>query len=410
MKNYYEILGVEFNATKEDIKKSYREMAKKYHPDKHQQQDEDIKYYEERFKLINEAYEVLSNDNKRSLYDIELKGYQEREKRRNERRQQQNNSHHQQKSETNKTQHSYKKTDEENYRYQYNTEDINSDSYRYTTNREKSRRHSGSRVKDDSFFKSVKKSYQEVKKDESKAPFTKRHKDINKKLYKKYANKIDTDEQVQVFAFTMLKGVVHITYEALYQLSKLRFITKDNVIKYIIRNRRLAAFVLATIMISSLSSQSKTVEFADDVYIPAGQYQTIQDDNNQVLLKKVYVVNDGDSLSTLSNMSDTSIKDIKRANNLTSDAIFVGETLLIPYIIDKGNLENYTTTIHTNNMSIKEIAKLYSTDEDTLIRLNKDAIEVVNGKTYILTQEIVVPNFNKENINQNNLNKVKTYK
>lgn len=410
MINYYEILGIDFNATKDEIKKGYREMAKKYHPDKHTKPGEDAKYYEEKFKIINEAYEVLSSDEQKNLYDIKLKGYQEREQRRAERRKK-STSQSQQKTETRKTNNSYDETyNQDSYGTRYNTENINDSNYRYTTNRKKSKRHSGSRVKDDSFFKSVRKSYQEVKKDESKVPFTKRHKNINKQLNRKFAQKIDMDEQFQIFAFTMLKGIVHITYEALFQLSQLRYIHKDNVIKYLIRNRRLASLILASVMISSLGSQTKTVEFTDDIYIPAGEYQTIQEDNDSILLKKVYTVNDGDSLSTLSNMSDTSINDIKRVNNLSSDIIFVGETLLIPYTIDKTNLDNYTTTVYTNGMSIKDIANLYSTDEDTIIRLNKDAVEMVNGKTYILTQEIVVPNFNKESINQINSNKVKTYK
>ena len=64
-RDYYEILGVQKNASKEEIKKAYRKQALKYHPDK----NPGDKSAEEKFKEAAEAYEVLSNDEKRSRYD-----------------------------------------------------------------------------------------------------------------------------------------------------------------------------------------------------------------------------------------------------------------------------------------------------------------------------------------------------
>jgi len=65
-KDYYEILGVEKNATLDEIKKSYRRLALKWHPDKNQDNPEST----EKFKSITEAYEVLSNPTKRRNYDM----------------------------------------------------------------------------------------------------------------------------------------------------------------------------------------------------------------------------------------------------------------------------------------------------------------------------------------------------
>ncbi|MBN1633853.1 MAG: J domain-containing protein [Ignavibacteria bacterium] len=64
-KDYYKILGVEKKASKDEIKRAFRKLAMKYHPDK----AKGDKTAEEKFKEVNEAYEVLSNDEKRKKYD-----------------------------------------------------------------------------------------------------------------------------------------------------------------------------------------------------------------------------------------------------------------------------------------------------------------------------------------------------
>ncbi|MBS7615442.1 molecular chaperone DnaJ [Candidatus Bathyarchaeota archaeon] len=64
-KDYYEVLGVSRNATKEEIKDAYRKLALQYHPDRNKSPDA-----EEKFKEISEAYAVLSDDEKRAQYDM----------------------------------------------------------------------------------------------------------------------------------------------------------------------------------------------------------------------------------------------------------------------------------------------------------------------------------------------------
>lgn len=64
-RDYYEVLGVDKNASEDDIKKAYRKMAMKYHPDRNPDNAE----AEENFKEVNEAYEILSNSSKRTQYD-----------------------------------------------------------------------------------------------------------------------------------------------------------------------------------------------------------------------------------------------------------------------------------------------------------------------------------------------------
>ena len=65
-KDYYDILGVPQNTSKEDIKRAYHILAHQFHPDKN-------KGNEKRFKEINEAYRILSGDKSRAQYDLNYK-------------------------------------------------------------------------------------------------------------------------------------------------------------------------------------------------------------------------------------------------------------------------------------------------------------------------------------------------
>lgn len=66
MTDYYEVLGVQKNASAEEIKKAYRNLAFKYHPDR----NPDDKVAEEKFKQISAAYDVLGDETKRRNYDL----------------------------------------------------------------------------------------------------------------------------------------------------------------------------------------------------------------------------------------------------------------------------------------------------------------------------------------------------
>jgi molecular chaperone DnaJ len=66
-RDYYDVLGVPKNASEDDIKKAYRKLAMKHHPDRNQ--GDGAKAAEEKFKEAKEAYEMLSDAQKRAAYD-----------------------------------------------------------------------------------------------------------------------------------------------------------------------------------------------------------------------------------------------------------------------------------------------------------------------------------------------------
>ena len=66
MKNHYQTLGVRPDATSEQIKSSYRRLSLKFHPDKNRGN----LFFEERFQEIQEAYNILSNPEKRKIFDL----------------------------------------------------------------------------------------------------------------------------------------------------------------------------------------------------------------------------------------------------------------------------------------------------------------------------------------------------
>ncbi|WML33888.1 DnaJ domain-containing protein [Clostridium sp. OS1-26] len=71
MKDYYKVLEIQVTATKDEIKKAFRTLAKKYHPDKNRGDENALR----KFQDINEAYQVLSDEDSRKEYDKKLSNF-----------------------------------------------------------------------------------------------------------------------------------------------------------------------------------------------------------------------------------------------------------------------------------------------------------------------------------------------
>lgn len=124
MSNLYEILEVSEKASKEVIDKAYHVLAKKYHPDL--QKGEEKQNAEEKMKQINEAYEILGNEEKRKEYDSNLKEKREQEKIIEEqKRQEQINKYQQEKIQEQLQNEEYYKNEKQNINEYANTAENN---------------------------------------------------------------------------------------------------------------------------------------------------------------------------------------------------------------------------------------------------------------------------------------------
>lgn len=375
-KNYYQILGISINANEEEIKKAYRKKARQYHPDKYNSMnisESEQNYYEEKFKEVGEAYEVLSNSRKRREYNIEY------------------NQFYCQTTEEYASRQKY--TEHNNFRdnfrnnYEGTTEDSN-ENQKYTSHK--------------NFAEKLKDAYDKVKTEEKQNSFTKRHRKLNRKIDKNFNS--DRDTLGKKVAFNLGSGTIHVFYETFYQLDKLKMIREDNLSKFIVRNRILFVGILCSVIIGNILENFK-VDYQNEPHqvnsiSNEGTYEadkntiTIENDNiSYISLRRKYTVGDGDTLSQLAEDSQTSMDDIKKLNNLESDLLYYKDEIEVPYIINKEDLQYYTMTVPTNGKSIYDLATLYETDVDTLHKLNEEAITDVFDTFIIITDNILVPNF-----------------
>jgi LysM repeat protein len=245
--------------------------------------------------------------------------------------------------------------------------------------------------------------YREVKDEEQEHPFRERHHNLNKNFYREYAKKADTVPKVIVFY--MAKGTAHVTSEFLYQIDKLKYFTQDSIPKYVIRNRNMAGVVLSAVILTNIigGTSVKTAPVPDlpvttieeTVDEEMSTIETAQE-NTTIILTRNYTVQGGDTLSALSYESGSSMAAINNMNGYSNDndRIYYKDTMKIPYAVNLEDLQYYTQTITVNNKSLSDIADDFNTDVETLIRLNSEAIETIQGSGYIIMSDtLIVPNF-----------------
>lgn len=383
-KDYYVILGVSRTASEDEIKKAYRNLAKEYHPDKHQgATPEEMAYYEEKFKQVHEAYEQIGNESKndnRAQYNKKYDAYQERQERRRKAREEQFRS--------------------ERTRTESSSQRQRTTSHTKTTQQEKVEEPSMRK-----FAQDIKQAWQEVRQEEKKQPFFKRHKTLNGKIYRNFHKKNGTTADEIIYA--MKNGTLHIFAETLFQLEKLTHITEDSIPKYILRNRAVLATVLAFVILLSGAGLGKgevpqvdgnkesysqnTPNPNDKTYDEETYYQEDEEttiENYQIYRK--YTVEQGDTLSELAEDANTTVNEIMRRNGLSSTTIFAGSTIYIPYNIDAEDLRYATVAAYYQpGTSLNDFASRYNTTADSIYTLNEEAFE--DGQA--ISDTLLVPTF-----------------
>lgn len=392
--NYYDILGVSRTASAEEIKKAYRKLAKENHPDLFSKcSPEEIEKRTKRFQEISNAYDIIGNQDKRQEYDREFAAYERRQE--EARREQQN------------------RASSANYdRSNNHTTGAGEQNYRHTTTnhaQQKSSKHINEENGFTKAFADIKKAWQELRKEEKKTSFIKRHKTLSGNIYRNYYKK--NGSGLDDFVFILKSGSLHIFAETAFQLEKLTHITEDSVPKYLLRNRRLAFLLAAIMVLSSVANNTSTQEVPDNSKASYSQqasdetpelelddsfYQESQQNKEQVdaakeytIIRK-YTIQKNDTLSELADNANTTVADIMALNGLESDLIKYDETLYIPYNIAGEDLK-YATVVayYQPGTDISEFAARYDTDAISLYALNPEAFE--NGN--IISDTLIVPTF-----------------
>lgn len=214
-----------------------------------------------------------------------------------------------------------------------------------------------------------------------------RHGEAEKFLNEKYqyANDIST---------RLKKGTLHIAGETFYKLQCLGIRNKDNITKYVFRNRKVIGIILASGIVLGGISIAKNIR--NDEQPKTGQTTSTLTDYT---FNKTYEVQFGDTLSELSEQFDVDQDDIRRANKALENTTLLqeGYTLKIPYTISTDNLEEFVDVVDIGDLTVKELANEYNTDCQTLYELNNGNIDFdYETKQYVTTKEqLLVPEFDE---------------
>lgn len=406
----YKLLGVKRNASTTDIDKAFLNLAYSYNPEltvnatKSPKAQDMIKNI---YGILEASYNVVNTAEKRVEYDEKTREYllkrvkehQEKAKARAQKEEQEKARQEEQKRRENQSKKEKEQTTPK-------TEDPNFEEEQHTTKSE----NRGQEPK--TMSQSFKEAWQEVRSEEKSYPFTERHKNINKNIHSKYYPYRATLPQYIVYG--LKNGLLHISAELVYQLEKFRYITEDNVPKFIIRNRKsLCGIIVAGVLITSAVTKSNDPVTKPSVEKPTtpvtdpviSEDDTVENISDKIVLNRVHVIEFGETLSEYSEDSNTTVEEIKRINNIKDENIIEsGKKIVIPYIISKDDLKYYvSSTEYDSNIPLETYAALYETDVETLLQLNKEAIDKITlstGETVYapISNTLQVPSFISKNI------------
>lgn len=385
----YKLLGVKRNASTTDIDKAFLNLAYSYNPEltvnatKSPKAQDMIKNI---YGILEASYNVVNTAEKRVEYDEKTREYllkrvkehQEKAKARAQKEEQEKARQEEQKRRENQSKKEKEQTPPK-------TESSNFEQKNHTTESE----NRGQEPK--TMSQSFKEAWQEIRSEEKTYPFTERHKNINKNIHSKYYPYRATLPQYIVYG--LKNGLLHVSAELVYQLEKFRYITEDNIPKFIIRNRKsLCGIVVAGVLITAAVGKANDKIEPPVEPTPSTVTDSISNDDTQsptttipdeVVLNRVHIIEDGDTLTKYSNESNTSIEQIMSVNGLeNSDKIMSGDRIIIPYTVSNEDLKYYVSSKeYSSEIPLETFAALYETDVETLLQLNKEAIDKITLST-----------------------------
>lgn len=407
----YKLLGVKRNASTTDIDKAFLNLAYSYNPEltvnatKSPKAQDMIKNI---YGILEASYNVVNTAEKRVEYDEKTREYLlKRVKEHQEKAKARAQKEEQEKARQEEQKRREKQSKKEKEQTTSKTEDPNFEEEQHTTKSE----NRGQEPK--TMSQSFKEAWQEVRSEEKSYPFTERHKNINKNIHSKYYPYRATLPQYIVYG--LKNGLLHVSAELVYQLEKFRYITEDNVPKFIIRNRKsLCGIVVAGVLITSAVGKANDKIEPPVEPTPSTVTDSISNDDTQsptttipdeVVLNRVHIIEDGDTLTKYSNESNTSIEQIMSVNGLeNSDKIMSGDRIIIPYTVSNEDLKYYVSSKeYSSEIPLETFAALYETDVETLLQLNKEAIDKITlstGETVYapISNTLQVPSFISKNV------------
>ena len=393
----YKLLGAKRNASDTDITTAFLNVAYSYNPEltvnatKSPKAQDMIKNI---YGILEASYNVVNTAEKRVEYDEKTREYllkrvrenQEKAKARAQKEEQEKaRQEEQEKARQEEQKRRENQSKKEKEQTPPKTESSNFEQKNHTT---KSENKSQEPKK---MSQSFKEAWQEIRSEEKTYPFTERHKNINKNIHRKYYPYRATFPQYMVYG--LKNGILHVSAELVYQLEKFRYITEDNVPKFIIRNRKsLCGIIVAGVLITSAVGKANDKIEPPVEPTPSTVTDSISNDDTQsptttipdeVVLNRVHIIEDGDTLTKYSNESNTSIEQIMSVNGLeNSDKIMSGDRIIIPYTVSNEDLKYYVSSKeYSSEIPLETFAALYETDVETLLQLNKEAIDKITLST-----------------------------
>lgn len=414
MKNYYEILGIAENASMQEVVSVGKRRLQEYSVEHlFAGKKLGIDYTQEDWNKANnvyaeviEAYLILKDENKRTQYNRRLRDYRRQvaeQAAQAQARARQNfgtgQEYSRQNSQTSSNQQYTRQRRAPGQHEQKRTQG------RYErTQTDNTMKRSQKRHKQKGAFGKMIDSFKEVRRDEKEYPFFERHQDLNQKMRKEFHRNVKSVPGEIVYQ--MANGTLHVTYEFIHQLRKLSYFNEDSVPKYVFRNRKLAAAALAVALMASMPGGGEDLQAfpTPDTTISQTQDQTDQTavedtmgivyEDPTITMNEYYEVVAGDTLSDISTRTGIKVHDIMELNGIINkELIRIGDKLVLPYIVDREDLQFYTINVPAKGISCRELAKKYNTDEATIKKLNQEAIAYVNTGYVVLTDTAVVPNF-----------------